>query len=215
MVDPDGMVYVVDDDPSVRSLLTRLVRSVGLTVQAFSSSQEFLESVRSEGPACLILDVRLPGLSGLDLQERLAEADPDISIIFITGFGSVPQSVRAMKAGAVDYLEKPFENQALLDAVQRALDVSRLAHLRRRELREIGDRVKSLTTREYEVLVRVAAGLANKQVADELALSEKTVKIHRANVMRKMQAQTFAELVRMVEKLKLPPVPLKEPSPRP
>jgi len=203
-----SVVYVVDDDPSIRSLLIKLIRSIGLPVEAFSSSQEFLESARPEGPACLVLDVRLPGLSGLELQERLVQSGVDIPVIFITGFGSIPQSVRAMKAGAVDFLEKPFENQALLDAVNRALDRSRASLGHHLELREISDRVTSLTPREHEVFVRVAAGLANKQVADELALSEKTVKIHRANVMRKMQARTFAELVRMAERLNLvPPVP--------
>ena len=203
-----SVVYVVDDDPSIRSLLIKLIRSIGLPVEAFSSSQEFLSSARPEGPACLVLDVRLPGLSGLELQERLVQSGVDIPVIFITGFGSIPQSVRAMKAGAVDFLEKPFENQALLDAVNRALDRSRASLGHHLELREISDRVTSLTPREHEVFVRVAAGLANKQVADELALSEKTVKIHRANVMRKMQARTFAELVRMAERLNLvPPVP--------
>jgi FixJ family two-component response regulator len=197
------VVYVVDDDPSIRSLLIKLIRSIGLPVEAFSSSQEFLSSTRPEGPACLVLDVRMPGLSGLELQERLVQSGVDIPVIFITGYGSIPQSVRAMKAGAVDFLEKPFENQALLDAVNRALDRSRGSLGHNLELREIHDRIKSLTPREHEVFVRVAAGLANKQVADELALSEKTVKIHRANVMRKMQAPTFAELVRMAEKLNL------------
>ena len=197
------VVYVVDDDPSIRSLLIKLVRSMGLPVEAFSSSQEFLSSARPEGPACLVLDVRLPGLSGLELQERLVQSGIDIPVIFITGYGSIPQSVRAMKAGAVDFLEKPFENQALLDAVNRALDKSRVSLGHSLELREIHDRIRSLTPREHEVFVRVAAGLANKQVADELALSEKTVKIHRANVMRKMEARTFAELVRMAEKLNI------------
>ncbi|HEY5133883.1 MAG TPA: response regulator transcription factor [Candidatus Krumholzibacteriaceae bacterium] len=197
------VVYVVDDDPSIRSLLIKLIRSIGLPVEAFSSSQEFLSSTRPEGPACLVLDVRLPGLSGLELQERLVQSGVDIPAIFITGYGSISQSVRAMKAGAVDFLEKPFENQALLDAVNKALDRSRVSLGHNLELREIHDRIKSLTPREHEVFVRVAAGLANKQVADELALSEKTVKIHRANAMRKMQARTFAELVRMAEKLNL------------
>jgi FixJ family two-component response regulator len=197
------VVYVVDDDPAIRSLLSKLVKSIGLPVEAFASSQEFLSSARPEGPACLVLDVRLPGLSGLELQERLVQSGIDIPVIFITGFGNIPQSVRAMRAGAVDFLEKPFENQALLDAVNRALVKSRVSLGHNLELREIHDRVKSLTPREHEVFVRVAAGLANKQVADELALSEKTVKIHRANVMRKMQARTFAELVRMAEKLNI------------
>jgi FixJ family two-component response regulator len=203
MNDSKSVVYIVDDDPSIRSLLTKLVQSIELPVEAFASSQEFLSRARPEEPSCIILDVRMPGLSGLDLQERLVQSGIDIPVIFITGFGNVPQSVRAMKAGAVDFLEKPFENQALLDAVNRALERSRLALQHRSELREIRDRIKSLTPREYEVFVRIAAGLANKQVADTLAISEKTVKIHRARVMQKMQARTFAELVRMAEKLNL------------
>jgi FixJ family two-component response regulator len=203
MNDSKPVVYIVDDDPSIRSLLTKLVQSIDLPVEVFASSQEFLSRARPEEPSCIILDVRMPGLSGLDLQEQLVQSGIDIPVIFITGFGNVPQSVRAMKAGAVDFLEKPFENQALLDAVNRALESSRLAMQHRAELREIRDRVKSLTPREYEVFVRIAAGLANKQVADELAISEKTVKIHRARVMQKMQARTFAELVRMAEKLNL------------
>jgi len=203
MNDRKPVVYIVDDDPSIRSLLTKLVQSIDVPVEVFASSQEFLSRARPEEPSCIILDVRMPGLSGLDLQERLVQSGIDIPVIFITGFGNVPQSVRAMKAGAVDFLEKPFENQALLDAVNRALERSRLALQHRSELREIRDRIKSLTPREYEVFVRIAAGLANKQVADKLAISEKTVKIHRARVMQKMQARTFAELVRMAEKLNL------------
>jgi FixJ family two-component response regulator len=203
MNDSKSVVFIVDDDPSIRSLLTKLVQSIDLPVEAFASSQEFLSRARPEDPACIILDVRMPGLSGLDLHERLVQSGIEVPVIFITGFGSVPQSVRAMKAGAVDFLEKPFENQALLDAVNRALEKSRLALQHRSELREMRDRIKSLTPREYEVFVRIAAGLANKQVADELALSEKTVKIHRARVMQKMQARTFAELVRMAEKLNI------------
>ena len=203
MNDRKPVVYIVDDDPSIRSLLTKLVQSIDVPVEVFASSQEFLSRARPEEPSCIILDVRMPGLSGLDLQERLVQSGIDIPVIFITGFGNVPQSVRAMKAGAVDFLEKPFENQALLDAVNRALERSRLALQHRSELREIRDRIESLTPREYEVFVRIAAGLANKQVADKLAISEKTVKIHRARVMQKMQAPTFAELVRMAEKLNL------------
>ena len=203
MSDSKPVVYIVDDDPSIRSLLTKLVQSIDVPVEVFASSQEFLSRARPEEPSCIILDVRMPGLSGLDLQERLVQSGIDIPVIFITGFGNVPQSVRAMKAGAVDFLEKPFENQALLDAVNRALERSRLALQHRSELREIRDRIESLTPREYEVFVRIAAGLANKQVADKLAISEKTVKIHRARVMQKMQARTFAELVCMAEKLNL------------
>lgn len=200
MSEEKPIVFIVDDDASVRSLLSKLIQSIGLRVEAFASSGEFLTQPLPSGPACLVLDVRMPGLSGLDLQERLAQLGLDIPIIFITGFGNVPQSVRAMKAGAVDFLQKPFENQVLLDAVNRALERDRSARLRHAEIHEIEARLAALTPREYEVFVRVTAGLANKQVADELGLSEKTVKIHRGHVMQKMDARTFADLVRMAEK---------------
>ncbi len=200
MSEEKPVVFIVDDDPSIRSLLCKLIRSVGLQAEAFASSGEFLSQPPPLGPACLILDVRMPGLSGLELQERLVQLGLDIPIIFITGFGNVPQSVRAMKAGAVDFLQKPFENQALLDAVNRALDRDRSARLRHEEIHEIEARIATLTPRECEVFDLVAAGLANKQVADELGLSEKTVKIHRGHVMQKMNARTFADLVRMAEK---------------
>ena len=200
MSEEKPVVFIVDDDPSIRSLLSKLIRSVGLRAEAFASSGEFLSQPPPSGPACLVLDVRMPGLSGLDLQERLVQLGLDIPIIFITGFGNVPQSVRAMKAGAVDFLQKPFENQALLDAVNRALERDRSARLRHGEIHEIEARLATLTPREIEVFRLVAAGLANKQVADELGLSEKTVKIHRGHVMQKMDARTFADLVRMAEK---------------
>jgi FixJ family two-component response regulator len=203
MSEENAIVFVVDDDPSIRTLLSKLLRSVGLHVEAFATSVDFLAQPPPSGPACLVLDVRMPGLSGLDLQERLAQLGLDIPIIFITGFGNVPQSVRAMKAGAIDFLQKPFENQALLDAVNRALERDRTARLHQGEIKEMVARLTTLTPREREVFHLVAAGLANKQVADELNLSEKTVKIHRGNVMRKMEARTFADLVRMAEKLKL------------
>ena len=200
MSEEKPVVFVVDDDPSVRKLLTKLIQSIDLRVEAFASSGEFLARPLPAVPACLVLDVRMPGLSGFDLQERLLERGLEIPIIFITGFGNVPQSVRAMKAGAVDFLQKPFENQALLDAVNRALDRDRSSRLRNAEIHEIETRLATLTRREYEVFIRVVDGLANKQVADELGLSEKTVKIHRGHVMQKMKAQTFADLVRMAEK---------------
>jgi len=199
MSEEKPVIFIVDDDPSVRSLLCKLIRSVGLQAEAFASSGEFLAQPPPSGPACLVLDVRMPGLSGLDLQERLVQLGLDIPIIFITGFGNVPQSVRAMKAGAVDFLQKPFENQALLDAVNRALDRDRSARLSQDKLHEIEARIATLTPRECEVFDLVATGLANKQVADELGLSEKTVKIHRGHVMQKMNAPTFADLVRMAE----------------
>jgi FixJ family two-component response regulator len=200
MSEEKPIVFIVDDDPSIRSLLCKLIKSVGLQVEAFASSGEFLSQPPPAGPACLVLDVRMPGLSGLDLQERLVQLGLDIPIIFITGFGNVPQSVRAMKAGAVDFLQKPFENQTLLDAVNRALESDRTARLRHEEIHEIEARLATLTPREHEVFFLVATGLANKQVADELGLSEKTVKIHRSHVMQKMEARTFADLVRMAER---------------
>jgi FixJ family two-component response regulator len=200
MSEEKPIVFIVDDDPSIRSLLCKLIKSVGLEAEAFASSGEFLSQPPPAGPACLVLDVRMPGLSGLDLQERLVQLGLDIPIIFITGFGNVPQSVRAMKAGAVDFLQKPFENQTLLDAVNRALERDRTARLRHEEIHEIEARLTTLTPREHEVFFLVATGLANKQVADELGLSEKTVKIHRGHVMQKMEARTFADLVRMAER---------------
>jgi FixJ family two-component response regulator len=194
MSEEKSVVFVVDDDPSIRSLLSKLIRSIGLRVEAFASSGEFLSQPPPAGPACLVLDVRMPGLSGLDLQERLAQLGLDIPIIFITGFGNVPQSVRAMKAGAVDFLQKPFENQTLLDAVNRALERDRTARLRHEEIHEIEARLATLTPREYEVFNLVATGLANKQVADELGLSEKTVKIHRSHVMQQGAAHRGTHL---------------------
>lgn len=201
MSDERGTVYIVDDDPAVRSLLRRLVGSIGLSAETFATADEFFSTPRAAGPSCLVLDVRLPGHSGLDLQERLSRSGAEIPIIFITGFGSVPQSVRAMKGGAVDFLEKPFDNQTLLDAVTRALDRSAGEAARRVEMEEIAAREATLTFREKQVLALIVAGLPNKAVAAELFLSEKTVKIHRANVMRKMRAASFAELVRMTERL--------------
>jgi FixJ family two-component response regulator len=202
MSEEKRIVFIVDDDPSIRSLLSKLIRSVGLQAEAFASSAEFLAQPPPSCPACLVLDVRMPGLSGLDLQERLVQLGLDIPIIFITGYGDVPQSVRAMKAGAVDFLQKPFENQALLDAVNRALERDRTARLRLGEIHEIEERLATLTPRENEVFFLVATGLANKQVAGELGISEKTVKIHRGHIMQKMEARTFADLVRMAERLK-------------
>lgn len=200
MSEESSVVFVVDDDPSIRKLLAALVESVKLRTEVFASAAEFLAQPPPTGPACLILDIRMPGLSGLDLQERLAKQGWEIPIIFITGFGNVPQSVRAMKAGAVDFLQKPFENQTLLDAVNRALERDRRARMLREERREIEARLSTLTPREHDVFIKVAAGLANKQVADELGLSEQTVKIHRGRVMQKMKARSFADLVRMAEK---------------
>ncbi|RJR26739.1 MAG: DNA-binding response regulator [Candidatus Latescibacterota bacterium] len=210
MNDENCIVYVVDDDPSVRTLLKKLMQSIGLPVEVYASSREFLDHPHPAVPSCLILDVRMPGQSGFELQEQLAASSEAVPIVFITGFGNVPQSVRAMKAGAVDFLEKPFENQEMLDAVNRGLERSRRFLERRREESKIEELVKTLSPREYDVFVRIVAGLANKEAAHELGLSEKTVKIHRARVMRKMNAGSFAELVRMAERLR---ISVKQPQP--
>jgi RNA polymerase sigma factor (sigma-70 family) len=203
MTGAEGTVFVVDDDPSVRGGLARLFKSVGLAAEAFASAREFLELPSPEGPACLVLDVRLPELSGLDLQTGLARAGVAIPIIFITGYGTVPTSVRAMKAGAADFLEKPVDEQQLLDAVHRALEQDRRARQERAEVAERRRRLESLTPREREVLAYVVAGRLNKQIAAELGTSEKTVKVHRARVMEKMKVASLAELARLAEKLDL------------
>ena len=179
MSETDAMVFVVDDDVPMRESLKNLIRSVGLRVELFSSAQEFLRSKRLDLPSCLVLDVRLPGLSGLDLQKRMTEAGMEIPIIFITGHGDIPMSVRAMKAGAVEFLTKPFRDQDLLDSIQEALERDRKAREERAALQELRSRFASLTPREREVMERVVAGLLNKQIGAELGTSETTVKIHR------------------------------------
>jgi FixJ family two-component response regulator len=196
-------VYVVDDDASIREALSSLVRSVGLGVETFSSAKAFLEHKRSEAPACLVLDVRLPGLSGIELQRELAGADHQIPIIFITGHGDIPMSVRAMKAGAIEFLTKPFRDQDLLDAIQHAIEQDAESRQRRSETAAVRVRYETLTTREREVMRFVVQGLLNKQIAGELGTSEVTVKIQRGNVMRKMQVESVPELVRVSEKLKV------------
>jgi FixJ family two-component response regulator len=201
MTQATPIVFVVDDDPSVREALSSLIRSVGLSVKTFSSAQEFLTSQRPDAPACLVLDVRLPGLSGLDLQRELAATHSSIPIIFITGHGDVPTSVRAMKGGAVDFLQKPFNGQDLLDCIHHAISMARQRVAERAERAAVQSRFATLTPREREVLALVVTGRLNKQIADDLGAAEKTVKVHRGRVMEKMQARSVADLVRMAQKL--------------
>ena len=199
----DATVYVVDDDVGIGRALCRLIRSVGLDAVAFSSAQAFLDHPRSTGPACLVLDVRMPGLGGLDLQAKLGDARHTLPIVFITGHGNVPTSVRAMKGGAVDFLQKPFNEDELIAAVQRALALSRQAQCEAAARAEVERRVRTLTPRERQVMALVVKGLLNKQIAAELGAAEKTVKVHRGRVMQKMQASSVADLVRMAERIGL------------
>jgi RNA polymerase sigma factor (sigma-70 family) len=205
MTEPASVVFVVDDDPSIRRAIKRLVESVGLQVELFGAAQEFLQSQPRDVPSCLVLDIRLPGVSGLDFQRELAEAKNNIPIIFISAHGDVPMAVRAMKAGAVEFLTKPFRDQDLLDAVQVALDRDRARREREGEIAALRERFESLSPREHEVVAMVVSGMLNKQTAAELGTTENTVKVHRSRAMEKMQAQSLAELVKMVERLKLPP----------
>ena len=205
MTERDQVVFVIDDDPSVRAAIKRLLGAVGQSCEMFESGREFLESRLPDVPSCVILDVRLPGLSGLDLQRKMAELGMHIPIIFVTGHGDIPMSVQAIKAGAVEFLTKPFRDQDLLDAISQAIERDRAGRRERTEIAELREHLDSLTPREHEVMTQVVAGLLNKQVAAHLGISEKTIKVHRHQVMQKMHAESLAELVRMAEKLGISP----------
>jgi len=202
MTELQPTIYVVDDDPSVRDSTELMLKSLGFNVKTFGSAQDFLKVDLREDLGCLVLDVRMPGMSGLDLQEKLVSARTPLPVIFITGHGTVPMSVRAMKAGAVDFLQKPFEEQDLLDAINRAVDRQRERKSKMDEARRIQVRFKTLTTRECEVFSLLVTGMANKEMAYELGTSERTIKSHRARIMKKMNAESLAELVRFDEQLK-------------
>jgi len=199
-----SVVFVVDDDPSVRSSLKFLLSSVGLQVESFESAETFLQRKPPDAPSCLVLDVRLRGLSGLDFQRELAARNIRIPIVFVTGHGDIPMSVRAMKAGAIEFLTKPYRDQDLLDAVRIALERDRARREQEKDLTDLQQRFDSLTPREQEVISKAVSGMLNKQIAGELGTAENTVKVHRSRAMEKMNAQSFADLVRMIEKLKGP-----------
>jgi RNA polymerase sigma factor (sigma-70 family) len=202
MTESRPTIFIVDDDPSVRQSTELLLKSVGFNVKTFVSAQDFLKANLQEGLGCLILDVRMPGMSGLDLQEKLVSSKTPLPVIFITGHGTVPMSVRAMKAGAVDFLQKPFEEQDFLDAINRAITRQRERKSKKDEADELQQRLKALTAREYEVFSLLVIGMANKEIAYKLGTSERTVKAHRAQIMEKMNAGSLADLIRFAEKLK-------------
>jgi FixJ family two-component response regulator len=197
----DAIIAIVDDDSSVRKGLERLIRSVGWKTVTFGSAQEFLASARTQAPTCLVLDLQLPGLSGLELQKQMTEAGVETPIVFLTGHGDIPASVKAMKAGAIEFLTKPVDEQDLLNAIQEAIERDRRVRQQRADVRDLRDRYESLTSREQGVMQQVVSGLLNKQIAAELKITEDTVKFHRGHIMRKMRAGSLADLVRMAEAL--------------
>jgi FixJ family two-component response regulator len=207
MTEKPPVVIVVDDDPSLRNMISRLVGTIGLKSIAYGSPEEFLKKPPPDGPACLVLDVQMPGLSGLDLQRELIDSKHRLPIVFMTGHGDIPMSVQAMKAGAVAFLTKPFRNQDLLDAVKEAINIDREVRQRSFELANLRKRYESLTAREREVFALVANGLLNKQIALELGTTERTVKAHRGQMVQKMRAESVADLVRMADKLGIPSKP--------
>jgi RNA polymerase sigma factor (sigma-70 family) len=206
MSEPESIVFVVDDDPSVRSAIKRLIGSMGLQVELFGSAQEFLASKLPNVPSCLVLDIRLPGISGLNLQHQLAQANIQIPIIFITAHGDIRMTVRAMKAGAAEFLTKPFRDQDLLDAIQLALERDRNRRQQEAELAVLRDRFDSLSPREREVVALVVSGMLNKQIAAQIGAAENTVKVHRSRAMEKMNATSLADLIKMILRLQVPPI---------
>ena len=206
MPDPKSTVLVIDDDPDLRASVGRLLRSLGLDTQLFASISDFLKSDPPDGPTCLVLDVRLPGQSGLDLQRELATVNRELPIIFITGHGDIPMSVQAMKGGAIEFLTKPFRDQELLDAIQLGLSRDRVRRENEKALAALRERFESLSPREREIMIQVAHGRLSKQIAGDIGIAEATVKVHRSRLMHKMKARSLPELSRMADKLKLVPV---------